>query len=44
MSAERKKPLEPVLNEDIRTLCDKETSDWKSLFGEKTFEVSCFAS
>ena len=31
ISAER---LKPVLNEDIRTLCDKETSDAKYLFGE----------
>ena len=34
ISAERKERLKPALNEDIRTLCDKETSDSKYLFGE----------
>ena len=33
-SAERKERLTPVLNEDIRTLCNEETSDAKYLFGE----------
>ena len=31
---ERKERLNPVLNEGIRTLCDKETSDSKYLFRE----------
>ena len=30
--AERKRRLKPVLNEDIRILCDKETSDSKYFF------------
>ena len=34
ISAERKEHLNPVLNENIRKLCDKETSDSKYLFGE----------
>ena len=38
ISAERKECLKPVLNEDIRTLCDKETSDLKYLFGENLLE------
>ena len=38
ISAERKERLNPVLNEDIRTLCDKETSDSKYLFGENLLE------
>ena len=38
ISAERKERLKPVLNEDIRTLCDKETSDSKYLFGENLLE------
>ena len=38
ISAERKECLKPVLNEDIRTLCDKETSDLKCLFGENLLE------
>ena len=38
ISAERKELLKPVLNEDIRTLCDKETSDSKYLFGENLLE------
>ena len=38
ISAERKERLKPVLNEDIRTLCDKETSDLKYLFGENLLE------
>ena len=38
ISAERKEHLKPVLNEDIRTLCDKETSDSKYLFGENLLE------
>ena len=33
ISAERKERFRPVLNEDIRTLCDKETLDSKYLFG-----------
>ena len=32
ISAERKEHLKPILNEGIRTLCDKETSDSKYLF------------
>ena len=38
ISAERKERLKPVLNKDIRTLCDKETSDSKYLFGENLLE------
>ena len=38
ISAERKEHLQPVLNEDIRTLCDKETSDSKYIFGENLLE------
>ena len=38
ISAERKERLKPVLNEDIRTLCDKKTSDSKYLFGENLLE------
>ena len=38
ISAERKKCLKSVLNEDIRTLCDKQTSDSKCLFGENMLE------
>ena len=38
ISAESKERLKPVLNEDIRTLCDKETSDSKYLFGENLLE------
>ena len=38
ISAERKKRLKSVLNEDIRTLCDKETSVSKYLFGENLLE------
>ena len=38
ISAERKERLKPVVNEDIRTLCDKETSDSKYLFGENLLE------
>ena len=38
ISAEHKGRLKPVLNEDIRTLCDKETSDSKYLFGENLLE------
>ena len=34
----RKENLKPVLNEDIRTLCDKKTSDSKYLFGENFLE------
>ena len=37
-SAERKGRLKPVLNEDIRILCDKETSDSKYFFGENLLE------
>ena len=33
ISAKRKERLKAVLNEDIRTLCYKETSDSKYLFG-----------
>ena len=33
ISAERKERFRPVLNEDIRTLWDKETLDSKYLFG-----------
>ena len=38
ISAERKERLNPVLNEDIRRLCDKETSDSKYLLGENLLE------
>ena len=38
ISSECKERLKPVLNEDIRTLCDKETSDSKYLFGENLLE------
>ena len=38
ISAEHKERLKPVLNEDIRTLCDKEASDAKYLFGENLLE------
>ena len=38
ISAERKEHLKPILNKDIRTLCDKETSDSKYLFGENLLE------
>ena len=38
ISAKRKERLKPVLNEDIRTLCEKETSDSKYLFGENLLE------
>ena len=36
--SERKERLKPVLNEDIRTLCNKETSDSKYLSGENLLE------
>ena len=38
ISAECKERLKPVLNEDIKTLRDKETSDSKYLFGENLLE------
>ena len=38
ISAERTERLKPVLNEDIRTLCGKETSDSKYCFGENLLE------
>ena len=38
ISAERKERLKPILNKGIRTLCDKETSDSKYLFGENLLE------
>ena len=38
ISAERKERLNPILNEDIRTLCDKEASDSKYLLGENLLE------
>ena len=38
ISVECKEGLNPVLNEDIRTLCDKETSDSKYIFGENLLE------
>ena len=38
ISAERKERLKPVLNEGIRTLCDKETTDSKYNFGENLLE------
>ena len=38
ISAERKERLKPVLNEDMRTLCDKKTSDSKYIFGENLLE------
>ena len=34
ISAEHKKCLKPALSKDVRTLCDKQTSDSKYLFGE----------
>ena len=39
ISAERKERLNLVLNEDIRTLCNKETSDSKYLFGENLLKI-----
>ena len=38
ISTERKERLNPVLNEDIRTLCDKESSDTKYLFEDNLLE------
>ena len=38
ISVERKEGLNPVFNENIRTLCDKETSDSKYIFGENLLE------
>ena len=38
ISTERKERLKPVLNEDIRTLRNKETSDSKYLFGVNLLE------
>ena len=38
ISIEPKESLKPVLKEDIRTLCDKETSDLKYVFGENLLE------
>ena len=38
ISAERKERLNPILNEDIRTLCDKEALDSKYLLGENLLE------
>ena len=38
ISAERKERLKPFLKEDIRTLCNKETSESKYLFGENLLE------
>ena len=38
ISAERKERLHSVLNEDIRTLCEKETSDSKFIFGENLLQ------
>ena len=38
ISAERKERLNPVLNGDIRTPCEKKTSDSKYLFGENLLE------
>ena len=37
-SADCKERLKLVLNEDIRTLCENETSDSKYLFGENLLE------
>ena len=37
-SAERKEHLKPLINKEIRTLCDNETSDAKYLFGENLLE------
>ena len=39
ISAERKEHLKPVINGDIRTLCDKENSNSKYLFGENLLET-----
>ena len=39
ISAGRKEHLKPVINEDIRTLCDKENLDSKYLFGENLLET-----
>ena len=38
ISTEREECLKPILNEDIRTLCDKESTDLKYLFGENLLE------
>ena len=38
ISSEHKECLKSVLNEDIKTLCDKETSDSKYLSGENLLE------
>ena len=38
-STERKERLKPVLNEDIRTLCDKETSDSQYLIEENLLKI-----
>ena len=38
ISTEPKESLKPVLKEDIRTLCDKETSDLKYVFGQNLLE------
>ena len=38
ISVEHKERLKPDLNEDIETLCDKETSDSKCLFGENLLD------
>ena len=39
ISTERKERLKPVLNDNIRTLCDKETSDSKYFLGENLLEI-----
>ena len=38
ISAERKDCLNPVLNEDFKTLCDNETSDLNYCFEENLLE------
>ena len=39
ISNERYKRLKPVLNEDIRGLCDKDTTSSEDLFGENLVEI-----
>ena len=41
ISAERKERLQPVLNEDIRTVCDKETSDSSPAKSHTSIEEMC---
>lgn len=39
ISSEHKECLKSVLNEDIKTLCDKETSDSKYLFEKNLLDI-----